>query len=806
MDKERPPTLNAAFYRRKNLNMVEGAKPTGGGGPPPPPQIPPTATQHQQHAPPPPPRPPHQPPRPPSFAHRFATRAKNAVGRSLLLGGKVVGLVAAANIALYYYESNQVDNFFGTAASDDNDDNDSDDAESSKRLKHKKKRVLVLPFDNLKIIEQRKSGDFDNLTPLLFERNKQPTITLEAKELVDIIHKAASDPTISALYADFGEGMRYPMGYAHIEEIRNAIRIFNESHRVHRDPNINHNPVFAMMRNGNPKPSYAFGHSFQWNEYFLASEFSYVHLQARGNLNLFGVATTNTFLKGALDKYGVKAHVFRHGEYKNAPSILTDKKYSPAHLESVQSMTSSLNNSIRTCIENSRALNFDNVMWQSIFEYGSLTSANSAEIGLVDSIPPVDPLISLLDVNKIEAKLKLKKKSSTGSKKTDNANNRDDDGNEANKARKKMEEKFGLHESYSKFTATDTVSLVKYKQMLNKKAKIDGTRKQINAKLQKLSETSTATSMILSAVGLQPDKASSNREKIAVVTVDGNIASSLSYEIVRCLRCIRKDKDVKSVVLRVNSPGGSVTSSEAILEEIKLLDVPVICSMSNAAASGGYYISMNSEKIFAHPTTLTGSIGVFGGKIDATKWANSYGIRGDYYPRGSHAAAMHPLTPLTPGMKDNIARMVLDYYNYFKGVVATGRSLSVEEVEKVAQGRVWTGEQAKEVGLVDALGGLDRAISYARTAHTKADHVEIEHWPKNSFRFEDLPKMLSQESSYIDIVQALLTASLGLKDDAKSGSVEQLLSKLTELKLADKPHFLLTMDEETALDLIFRGE
>mmetsp|Transcript_39415 Transcript_39415/g.72191 ORF Transcript_39415/g.72191 Transcript_39415/m.72191 type:complete len:217 (+) Transcript_39415:1-651(+) len=216
---------------------------------------------------------------------------------------------------------------------------------------------------------------------------------------------------------------------------------------------------------------------------------------------------------------------------------------------------------------------------------------------------------------------------------------------------------------------------------------------------------------------------------------------------------------------------------------------------------------MNSEKIFALPTTLTGSIGVFGVKFDASKWAKSYGIGADYYPRGSHAAAMHPLTPLTPGMKDNIARMVLDYYDYFKSIVATGRSLPVEEVEKVAQGRVWTGEQAKEVGLVDALGGLDRAISYAKKAHTKTENVEVEHWPKSSFRWEDLPELLAgQESSYLNIFHALLAVTMRLEDNAESGSVEHFLRQLKELKFAEKPHFLMTMDDKTAMDLIMRGE
>ena len=261
-----------------------------------------------------------------------------------------------------------------------------------------------------------------------------------------------------------------------------------------------------------------------------------------------------------------------------------DKKYSRSHLENVKSMISSLNNSICSCIENSRALNFDNYMWKSIFDYGSLTPANSEEIGLVDSTPTVDPLISLLNVNKDEAEKEKQEKKLAMSRRW-GKNKAKDDGKmtekdeEEESARKKMEEKFGINESFTKFTATEAISLAKYRQMLNKKAKVDRRRKQINMTLQNLSEKSTATSMILSILGFKPDKVSTKREKISVVTVDGNIGSSLSYEIVRSLRRIRKDKDVKCVVLRVNSPGGSVISSEAILEEMKLFDK---VSMSSA--------------------------------------------------------------------------------------------------------------------------------------------------------------------------------------------------------------------------------
>lgn len=341
MDKENfPSQLNADYYRRKNLNSMasEGGhkhhqqQHSAGIGahtnnlsqemPPQP--------QQQLHA--------HPKARPTNHGiiHRLVTRIGSFAGRSLRVGGAVVGIALAASAASYYYDSNQVDNFFGATlgADDDDDDNNGNTSNtsnknnqssstSSKRTKYEK-CVLVLPFDNLKVIEHRKSGSslFDDLLSRVADPSKQPTITMEAKEIVSILHSASSNPNICALYATFGEGdglggIRHPIGNAHMEEIRNAIRIFNESHRVHRDPNIQHNPVYALARNGDPKQSYAFGHAFQWREYFLASAFTNVHLQSRGHLHLFGVTMNNIFLGGMLDKYGVRAHVFRHGQYKS---------------------------------------------------------------------------------------------------------------------------------------------------------------------------------------------------------------------------------------------------------------------------------------------------------------------------------------------------------------------------------------------------------------------------------------------------------------------------------------------------------
>ena len=499
---------------------------------------------------------PHHKPAPKKPKSAFAFRARNFAVKSLRFGSTIVGIAVAANVASYYYYTKEVDSFFGNNNDTSKDREGGANGEDESKQKAKKS-VLVLPFQNLKIVERR-SGDFDDLRRLGPDRNKQPTIVLEAKELVKIIHNAASDPNVTALHADFGEGMRFPCGLAHMEEIRNAIRVFNESHRAHRDPNINHNPVFAMPRNGDPKPSYAFGHSFQWNEYFLASSFSYVHLQARGSLNLFGVTASNTFIKSALNKYGIKAHVFKHGDYKTAPNVFTEDKYSKPHLEAVKSMTASLNNTICSCIEKSRDLNFDSVMWKSIFDYGTLTSTNSAEFGLIDSAVPLDPLLSLLQANKELSTVDEEKSADT---------------NSAKKTRKgKLEELFGLDTNFDKFVATEQVSLVKYHGMMKKKAKLDERRKFFT----KMAESSTAASIILSTLGLATKEVKllpSKAEKVAILTVDGSINSALSYDVIESLRKIRADEAVKCLVLRVNSPGGSVTSSEAILEELKVLEM-----------------------------------------------------------------------------------------------------------------------------------------------------------------------------------------------------------------------------------------
>lgn len=198
----------------------------------------------------------------------------------------------------------------------------------------------------------------------------------------------------------------------------------------------------------------------------------------------------------------------------------------------------------------------------------------------------------------------------------------------------------------------------------------------------------------------------------------GSSSGIKSEKVISDLRKLKEDKDVKAVVLRVNSPGGSAYGSEQIWYAIKQLkeEKPVIVSMGDYAASGGYYISCGSDLIVAEPTTLTGSIGIFGLIPNAQKLKEKFGINIQAVKTNEHAdiQSTEMLTrPMTESEKGLMQMYVNNGYDLFTTRVADGRNLSKTRVDEIGQGRVWTGERAKELGLVDELGGIDKAISIA---------------------------------------------------------------------------------------------
>lgn len=198
------------------------------------------------------------------------------------------------------------------------------------------------------------------------------------------------------------------------------------------------------------------------------------------------------------------------------------------------------------------------------------------------------------------------------------------------------------------------------------------------------------------------------------------------------LRDLRQDDDVKAVVLRVNSPGGSVTASEQIQREVILTRKvkPVIVSMGSVAASGGYWISTYSDRIFAEPNTITGSIGVFGLQPNIQKLANSNGITWDIVKTGRFADMRTISRPRTPAELALIQKSVDRIYNEFLAKVADSRKLPKTKVAEIAQGRVWSGKEAKAIGLVDDFGGLEVALQEAAKRAKLGDNWRLAEYPK----------------------------------------------------------------------------
>lgn len=225
-------------------------------------------------------------------------------------------------------------------------------------------------------------------------------------------------------------------------------------------------------------------------------------------------------------------------------------------------------------------------------------------------------------------------------------------------------------------------------------------------------------------------------DKIAVIYAQGQIWEGEGNPkiigegyVKKSLQDAVKDKNIKAIVLRVDSPGGSALTSDIIWREIELTKKhkPVVVSMGNLAASGGYYISCNADKIFAEPTTITGSIGVFGAIPNVKGFVNNMGIYSDIVSTHENSFEYSIFRPLTESTKNVITESIENIYDVFLTRVADGRGMTKEQVNEVAQGRVWTGTDAKRLGLVDEIGGLGDAIAYA------AELVKTEKYNLQSF-------------------------------------------------------------------------
>ncbi|AKG20906.1 signal peptide peptidase SppA [Calothrix sp. 336/3] len=232
-----------------------------------------------------------------------------------------------------------------------------------------------------------------------------------------------------------------------------------------------------------------------------------------------------------------------------------------------------------------------------------------------------------------------------------------------------------------------------------------------------------------------------SKNQIAVVYAEGEIVDGKGEDtevggdrFAKVFRQIRQDNDIKAVVLRINSPGGSATAAEIMQREVRLTRgvKPVVVSMGDVAASGGYWIASDSNRIFAEANTLTGSIGVFGLLFNAQKLANNNGITWDSVKTGRYADSQTVSRPKSTEELAIYQRSVNRIYSLFLNKVAQGRKLPQNKVAEIAQGRVWSGNEAKRIGLVDEIGGLDAAIAYAANQAKLGKDWQLVDYPKSS--------------------------------------------------------------------------
>ncbi|MDZ8052636.1 MAG: signal peptide peptidase SppA [Aulosira sp. ZfuVER01] len=241
--------------------------------------------------------------------------------------------------------------------------------------------------------------------------------------------------------------------------------------------------------------------------------------------------------------------------------------------------------------------------------------------------------------------------------------------------------------------------------------------------------------------GKSLDVERTSRNKIAVVYAEGEIVDGKGDDgeiggdrFAKIFNKLRQDNNVKAVILRVNSPGGSATAAEVMQREVRLTRAvkPVVVSMGDVAASGGYWIASDSNRIFAEPNTITGSIGVFGLLFNGQKLANDNGITWDSVKTGRYADSQTVSRPKSPQELAIYQRSVNRIYNMFLNKVSQGRKLPESKVAEIAQGRVWSGTAAKEIGLVDEIGGLSTAIEYAAKQAKLGKDWQIKEYPQNS--------------------------------------------------------------------------
>lgn len=476
----------------------------------------------------------------------------------------------------------------------------------------------------------------------------------------------------------------------------------------------------AIVAFGECKPTVAWAETYPGTmSYYLASAFREIWMQPAGSVGLIGFATNATFLRDALDKAGIEAQFIARGEYKSAANVFTEGSYTEPHREADARLIESLQEQVWQGIAQSRGLDPDTI--NTLADQAPLLREAAVTAGLVDRIGFRD------------------------------------------EAYKRIGELAGGPE--------------------NTDADHDDAPPRLF-----LSRYAKATAP-KPAPPLPSLPGRKSKPTIAVVTLHGAIVSGRGGPqplpfgrssaggdtIAAALREAAANDDVAAVVLRVDSPGGSVTGSETVWREVvRTRDAgkPVVASMGAVAASGGYYVSMAADEIVANAGTITGSIGVLTGKFVSRELKDKLGVGSDAVRTNANADAWSTNAPFTDEQHARVEAEADLLYRDFVERAAEGRKLPIEEMESLARGRVWTGSDAKERGLVDHVGGLRAAVTRAKVlaGFDEDADARVMAYPGSSWLDMLRPKPSSQPAaaSLPEALAALLGRSvIGVLDQAE---------------------------------------
>ncbi len=458
------------------------------------------------------------------------------------------------------------------------------------------------------------------------------------RDVVEALERAGNDDRVVGLVARLGA---VPMGMAQVQEIRDAVLKF----RARKKFAVAFAETFGEFRPGN-------------NAYYLATAFDQICLQPSGDIGLTGLLVETPFIRGTLEKLGMKFHGDHRYEYKNALNVLTEKKYTPAHREATEKVMNSWFSQMRKGITEGRKIPPD--QFQSLTDRGPYMATEALDAKLVDALAYRDEVYD-----------QVKKK------------------------------------------AGDAAQLLYLSEYLNRAGRPHTKGKTI--------------ALVYGVGGVE-------RGKSDYDPTTGNVTMG-SDTVAAALRAAAEDNNVKAILFRVDSPGGSYVASDAIWREVvraRKLGKPVVVSMGTLAGSGGYFVAMAADKIVAQPGTITASIGVLAGKFLTSGFWDKLGLSWDELHAGANATMWTGTRDYTKPEWARFQALLDRIYVDFTSKVAEGRRLPKERVLEIAKGRIWTGEDAKALGLVDELGGFSEALTLAKKAAgiPETEEVKLEVFPR----------------------------------------------------------------------------